>query len=141
VMQYLGGDLDFFPADQIPNQPSRSPEEPPSSPARRLLSPGQFPCIHRHPTPSIPLQRPNPSAVLAGRAPWTTNKTALAQQQQLLLPGLLCARCGWLAPSPAVRSGGKEADLMRTRLQLQQRRRTGAVRPVPASTPYPLETR
>jgi hypothetical protein len=22
-------------------------------------------------------------------------------------------RCGWLAPSPAVRSGGKEADLLR----------------------------
>jgi hypothetical protein len=90
-------------------------------------APGQIPYIRRapsHPTPSIPVPRPNPSVALAGRAPSTTNKTALV----LLLPGLLCGVAGWPS-SPAVRSGGKEADLLRARLQRQQRRRTGAARP------------
>jgi hypothetical protein len=87
-------------ADQVPNQPCCSPASlaPPSSP---LHPPRAIP------TPSIPLPRPNPSVALAGRAPSTTNKTALV----LLLPGLLCGVAGWPS-SPAVRSGGKEADLL-----------------------------
>jgi hypothetical protein len=50
------------------------------------------------------------------------------------LPPRPPVRCGWLAPSPAVRSGGKEADLLRARLQRQQRRRTRDVRPAASMT-------